>query len=97
MRRLRVFWPVAKPHYRPAPQITDLCPDGTTLMAAADLLAEVPICDHPREARAPGSILLWRNAKALDAIAPLAPMVLPLVARAFQIYCDLERSNCAQR
>ncbi len=39
---------------------------------------------HPREARAPGSILLWRNAKALDA---MAPMVLPLVTRAFEI-CD---------
>jgi hypothetical protein len=40
---------------------------------------------HPREARALGSILLWRNAKALDAIAPLAPLVLPLVTRAFEI------------
>ena len=44
---------------------------------------------HPREARALGSILLWRNAKALDAIAPLAPLVLPLVTRAFEIYGDL--------
>ena len=49
---------------------------------------------HPREARAPGSILLWRNAKALDAIAPLAPLVLPLVTRAFEIYADLEQSQC---
>ena len=52
---------------------------------------------HPREARAPGSILLGRNAKALDAIAPLAPLVLPLVTRAFEVYGDLERSNRAQR
>jgi hypothetical protein len=45
---------------------------------------------HPREARAPGSILLWRNAKALDVIAPLAAMVLPLVTRAFEIYSEGE-------
>ncbi len=47
---------------------------------------------HPREARAPGSILLWRNAKALDAVAPLAPMVLPLVTRAFEIYAELKEA-----
>ena len=36
---------------------------------------------HPREARAPGSILLWRNAKAWT----LSPR-LPLLTRAFEIY-----------
>ncbi len=47
---------------------------------------------HPREAREPGSILLWRNAKALDAIGPLAPLVLPLVSRAFQLYEEMSPS-----
>lgn len=50
---------------------------------------------HPREARAPGSILLWKNAKALETVAPLAPLVLPLTARAFEIYSELEqRERC---
>jgi len=65
-------------------------------MATSDPLAKRKFPKHPREARAPGSILLWRNAKALDAIAPLAPLVLPLVTRAFEIYGDLKRSNCSQ-
>ena len=55
------------------------------------------LAKHPREARRPGSILLWRSTKALDAIAPLAPLVLPLVTRAFEIYDDLDQSNCLQR
>lgn len=41
---------------------------------------------HPREAREPGSILLWRNAKALNAVGSLAPLVTPLANRAFEIY-----------
>jgi hypothetical protein len=53
---------------------------------------KIRVAKHPREARAAGSILLWRNAKALDAIAPLAPLVLPLVTRAFEIYAELKEA-----
>ena len=65
---------------------------GDTLGESDDLwppLIHWPKWRFPREARAAGSILLWRNAKALDAIAPLAPLVLPLMTRAFEIYAEL--------
>jgi hypothetical protein len=48
---------------------------------------------HPREAREPGSILLWRNAKALRAIAEMTPLIPPLASRAFEIYAKRSRGT----
>ena len=60
------------------------CTTGDTLGESNDLWPPMRpkwrMPRHPRDAREPGSILLWRNKKALD-VAPLA-----LVARAFNIY-----------
>jgi hypothetical protein len=43
------------------------------------------------DANAGAHVSFWRNAKALDAVEPLAPMVLPLVTP-FEIYAELKEA-----